>query len=290
MREGEGRLGVDDLGECLGDAIESRIVDRTGAICRLERDYLLLHVGGDDARPEVAIAAPADHRVDQRRIEPATTTILEDAQRLIAPAAREEDLGGLRDVEDAREEGDLVAALPRRIAVAVPVFVERADRADRLLGKGESLGDVGAALAARGDQFLRHALLARDAEEVPHARVERRLEPGVAPGLEGERHLLVPVHDLHVRLDHLVVRAEEGSGARRVGRAAGVLEEEGVVERGQPFVVEAEFLSEAHADHAGAYRVSERLPFGEVERAREGRHHLRHGDASGRLAVAQRGR
>ena len=106
----------------------------------------------------------------------------------------------------------------------------------------------------------------------------RAAERDEAPGGEGEAGAIVPVDELHAPLDDAVVGAEERAHAGGVARAAGVLEQQRVVERGERGVVEAELAPDAHAEEAAAHGVAGGLPFGEVERAREGAEDLGEGD------------
>jgi hypothetical protein len=86
------------------------------------------------------------------------------------------------------------------------------------------------------------------------------------------------VGGLAVALDVGVVGAVERRDLGGVRRAAGVLEQRGVEERGARGGVEAELAGDPHADQAGALGMAARLPLGDVECVRERGEHLREPD------------
>ena len=61
----------------------------------------------------------------------------------------DEDVDRLRQAEDPSEHRDLLAAEAERLTVAVPVLIQRSNRACGLLREAELFRDVGAELAPR---------------------------------------------------------------------------------------------------------------------------------------------
>src|SRR4051794_41940109 len=61
-------------------------------------------------------------------VEPSAAAPAGDSPRRVHAARGVEDLGRLREREDAPEQRDLLAAQPARLPLAVPVLVERPDR------------------------------------------------------------------------------------------------------------------------------------------------------------------
>ena len=84
----------------------------------------------------------------------------------------------------------------------------------------------------------------------------------------------VPVDPLQAALEVEVVAAQDLRHAGGGARAAYVLEEKGVEERGAVGGVEAELAGEAHADHAGSGGVPHRLALGQIDGTRERRDDL----------------
>ena len=122
------------------------------------------------------------------------------------------------------------------------------------------------------------------AREVPQPLRERAAgRARRAHVAERDPQRVVPVDDLHARASSpWSSRAEQRREARRVARAAGVLQQQRVVQRRALDAVEPELLGEAAADDARAHGVARRLPLGEVERRRQGGEDL--GEAAPRRA------
>jgi hypothetical protein len=145
-------LGVDDPGEGLGDPVEPLVVGEQQAVDRLQRgDARLLERG-----PEGVVALGGAERVDEQRVEPRAATLAgERAGAGRATALLPVDLGGLGEAEDPAAERDLLALEAVRVAAAVPVLVEVADRGLGLDAEADRAGDLGAALAAQLGQAAR---------------------------------------------------------------------------------------------------------------------------------------
>lgn len=79
----------------------------------------------------------------------------------------------------------------------------------------------------------------------------------------------------------MLIPAEEVAHLGRVARAAEVLEEKCVEERGARLRVEGQLLAETHAEHAGPQRMPLGLPLDEVQRVGEGRDDVVDVDGSG---------
>ena len=200
--------------------------------------------------------------------------------RGVDAAAIVEHLDRLREIRDAREQRDPLLGEPLGVAAAAPVLVERADGERRLLGKSELERDRRTAVAADPDQLARGVRGARDGDELSHSFAKRAARRDGTRRLDGESEARMPVHALHSRLDRLVVGREQRRHAARVARAAGVLEEQRVVERRALIGLESDRFGDAHPDQAGAHRVSGRRALGEVERARERGEHFGETDSA----------
>ena len=122
------RLGVDDHGERLGDAVEAVVVGAQHAVRGLERRRPRGAAQAAERRPELVVAPRRAQRVDERGIEPGAAALGRDVERGARAGGGEEHLDGLGEAEDAAEERDRVAGEAVRVAGAVPVLVEAADR------------------------------------------------------------------------------------------------------------------------------------------------------------------
>ena len=133
VQGGERRLRVDHPRERLGDAVDPVVVGAQHQVAGLP----VRHVGVLERRPERAVAADGQEGVDERGIEPAPAPPARDLARRLHAAGRVEDLDGLGEAEDPREQRDLLPREPVRLPAPVPVLVERADRRRRLLAEVE---------------------------------------------------------------------------------------------------------------------------------------------------------
>ncbi len=211
-------------------------------------------------------------------LEPAVAALERHRERAREPDRADEDLDGLREAEDAAEQRDLLAAQAERLAGAVPVLVERADRGGGRLGQLEHAGDLGAALAARADQLARDLLLLRDPAHLARLGERAAALGDRLPRVDRARGRPRPVGDLHGALGRLVVGGEQRGQARGVARAAGVLEQQRVEQRGALLLGQADLLGQPHADRGRADRVAGRFALGDVERVRQRTEDLRQGD------------
>jgi len=219
------------------------------------------------------LATPAECRavrVGQRRVEPAAAPgprHLADRRR---PAQLPEDLGRLGDAEDPPQQRDLLTGDPGGVAAPVPVLVERRDRLGGRLVHPDLAGHVRAALAAQRRQLTRALRPVRgqclDAARLGQGRAARR---GVAQHVAQRLHRPQVIGDLAVALDRRIGVAVERGHLGRVRRAARVLEQQRVEERGSLPLVQADLLAQAHSDQAGALRVAAGLALCDVEGVRE---------------------
>ena len=198
-------------------------------------------------------------------IEPAAATVLRDVEGDAGAVGVVHRLEGLREIGDPGEQRDLVAAQSLGVAESAPMLVERPHGFDGRRRKAQLARDRRAALAAHGDEVAGHALGAGDRDEVANALEDGLADADVAGGREGEAEAVVPVDDLHPRLHVAVVRAEQRGHAGGVARAAGVLQQQRVVERRALLGGERQLVGDAHADQAGADGVAEWLAFGQIE-------------------------
>ena len=214
--------------------------------------------------------------VGQRRVEPHATPSPQDCFRCSRIFTTEEDVDGLRDMRDAGQKRNRLAAQPRRVSRAVPVLVERPDRHGRPLGAAKLLGDRSAALAANGDEFTGGIPIPRHPDEMADLGPPRATMGRVAPGLHGEQATIIPVDKLHPRLHTLVVGPEQRRNASGVRRTPGVLQQQRVVELRELLRIQPRGFAQPHADEARPQAVAGRLPLGEIEGARQRSNDLRH--------------
>lgn len=141
------------------------------------------------------------------------------------------------------------------LSVAVPVFVDRADRLHGRRRKAKQLGDVRATFAAGPDSLAgAFRALRKHRHRSPHPRQPESARRDVTchePERLGEAS---PVDRLDRRLEVLVVGAEQRGKTRGVARTAQILHEQGVEERGPLGLVEADRLANPHADRANCGR------------------------------------
>ena len=105
-------------------------------------------------------------------------------------------------------------------------------------------------------------------------RTRSRLLSGGAEDVAERLRQVGVVDRLDASLRREVVGAEERGDLGGVGRAARVLEQERVEERGAVFDLQPDLVGEAHADQARPHGVARRLALGDVERVRERRQDL----------------
>ena len=185
----------------------------------------------------------------------------------------------LREVGDAREQRDVLGRETARVAAPAPVLVERADRVGGRGGEAELERDRRAAVAADLDQLARRSGVramatncrARSSDAVARRHRARRLERERARGACQSTAFMRGFTAWSSAANSAAIRAG-------VARAAGVLQQEGVVERGALLDVEADRLGEAHADETGPHGVPRGGALREVEGARERGQHLGEAD------------
>ena len=277
---GEGRFRVDDAGERLRHAIQARVVGALHAVGRLER----VDVRVGERRPERPVVLEGGDRVDQRGVEPRRAALAGDGARGLRPALLPEDLHRLRQAHHARERRDVFASQARRVALAVPVLVELADRAGGVLVEIDAARDLGAALAAHLLELAQAVATERDhGAQVARAGEQRGLGRDRAPEVAQRLGRAAEVGELVLALDRQLVGAVCRGGGRGVRRAAGVLEQQRVEQRGALPRVEAGRLRQAQADQAAALGVTHRLPAGDVQGVGERADDLRQADVHDRV-------
>ena len=227
--------------------------------------------GSSSGAPERAVVAHRQQRVDERGIEPAAAALERHRERAGQAERAHEHLERLRQAQDPAEQRDLLAAQPERLAGAVPVLVERADRLRGALRQLEHARDLGAALAARADHLARDLVLLREPAHLPRLGQRPAAGGDRAPRVQRQRAAARPVGDLHRALGRVVVGGEQRRQPGRVARAAGVLEQQRVEQRRALLLPQADLLGQPHADRGRADRVAGRLALGDVERVRERR-------------------
>jgi len=186
---GEGRLGVDDPGEGLRDAVEVAPTGLDGMPARLVPGHPVGEVVGAQRSPQRGVGAQGHGDLDQRGIEPAPGAVAGDVQRRVQAVLDHVHREHLREAGDARQQRDVGAGQPVGVAPAVPVLVQAADGLRRAVRQREHPGDVRAALAAGRKQLLRERACARQRDhparlaDRPATRLHRaqRVEAGAAP-------------------------------------------------------------------------------------------------------------
>jgi hypothetical protein len=258
-------FGVDHFAERFGNGVEFVLVDQAdqvGGGAGIEAPF---DEGGGEAGPQGVVGGDGGEGGGDRRIEPA------------ARAARDLVPGGLRTgelVEHIRhlaKQCDLGiyrdgrALQPAGPPAAVPMFVEAVNAVGNTRREAEAAGNVGAAGAARDNQFLGDGIaVPEDVGDGGDAAAEgggaRR-----ARGDEMDGGGKAGADRLIALLEGAVVRLVKFANARRVAGATEVLEQDGVVEIVERRGIEAELFADVHADPAGADAMAGRLALGQVE-------------------------
>jgi hypothetical protein len=99
VTRGEGRLGVGDPREGLGDAVQACVVGPLHAVGRFYR----VDVGPAQRAPEAHVVLEGGDGVDQRRVEPGPTTGAGHLARSLWTTLLPEDLHRLREAHHARQ-------------------------------------------------------------------------------------------------------------------------------------------------------------------------------------------
>ena len=252
-----GRLGVDDRRERVGDAVQAVVVGAQHAVGGLELGDALAPALGARRRPRSAASSASGssastsagsrsvpRRGAQRRAPaapappaPANTSAV-CARRARAPAAgstRPRGRRGSRCRPSARRARGSPAPSPR----AARACARRRRRARSAAGRSR---------ARRGGRS--------GPREPCRARATGRRRPGATlrADVGGEGELGAAVDQRALLLDDPVVAAEQRRDVGGVRRAAGVLEQQRVVERRAVVGRQVEGRGEAHADDAGPLR------------------------------------
>ena len=271
---------VDHLAKRGSDIVEVIFVDRHHARGRLQRR----HGGADVFRtqhgPEVARLGHPLERRHQLGIEPAAGPLPHFGARRPAAIGRMKYIDYLCHQCDAREHGDRRAGHSVRLALSIEMLVETVDAGRHAFRKTQQARNVGAALAARGDQVLGDL---RPVAQYRHHGAEALGQPRFQAGvLEHEFQYLrqAVTHCLEILLERQVVRQIQLADARRIAAAAQVFQQQGVIQIPQVIVAHADLAAHMHADPAAADAMPFRLALGDVERLAEG------GDQFGQLDAA----
>ena len=179
------------------------------------------------AAPRPGSSEIAQKRVDEVGIEPVPAPSLGDRPRGAHAAVGVEELDGLGQADDAAEQRDLLAAQAVGLAVAVPVLVERADR----LGRLPERSSMRAISAPRSQRACISERVTSPSARIARRRSVRRAPDACGPPRPHERRrAAAPSPRASRSAWPAVVGAEQRRHARRVGRAAGVLQQQRVEE------------------------------------------------------------
>ena len=195
-----GRLRVDHAAERLGDAVQLGVAGHQDAVVGLPARGRRDGARVLERAPERGVVAEREQRVDERGIEPAAAALDRHPVGAAGAHRAREHLDGLREAQDPPEQRDLLAAQAERVAVAVPVLVERLDRQRGRLGQLEHAGDLAAALAARADHLARDLVLPGDRAHPARLGQRGAARLDRAPRVEREAAGAGPVDALHGRL------------------------------------------------------------------------------------------
>ena len=154
------------------------------------------------------------------------------------------------------------------------MLVEMVDAVAYRIREPQRARDVGAARAARDDQFLRNRIpVAQDVADRRGALPQRRALRGLAEH-EVQRRREAGADRLVALLERSIVGVVELADARGIAAAAKVLEQQGVIESPRSAWRQADRAADLHPDPAGADAMAGGLTFGEVERIAERRDDL----------------
>ena len=177
------------------------------------------------------------------------------------------DLEHLRHADDAAEHGDVVPSQTCGLAAAVPVFVHGSNRGRRGLRQTQAQRDRRAAIAANLEELFFGPGANREAEQATcplHQGLTAPRELQRVARLLGEPP---PVAHPDRAFDLLLVAAEQLVHARRVARAAGILQEQRVEQIAALPIRQAHEVRQAHPNQARSRRVPLWVAFGDVEGA-----------------------
>jgi hypothetical protein len=170
---------------------------------------------------------------------------------------------------DARINRNVLAAHIFRQAAAIPVFVEILNAECDRLGEMHHAGDLGAAMTACLDQFLRRGAGCLESGD---QRADAIGEPGFQPGVgehetQGLRQAAVDVFGVAFEGD--VVGQIKLADARRIAAATEVLEQQRVIEFADLLLAQPDFAADVDTDPAAADAMSGRLALDQIERITE---------------------
>ncbi len=208
VTEGERRLGVDDLGECLRHPLHAQRVETRRDPRRLQPEHRLDRPMRAQCLPPIPVAFPAAHQIDEPGIEPTAAPLPGHANRAVRALARVKKLDRLRKIRYAREKRDCLALQSARMAKAAPMLVERPDRLACRGRESQPSGDLGAALASNLDDLPRYVPRLRNRGEVAQLFAERGSARHGECGPSGEPRTSMPVRELHPILGILIGGAE----------------------------------------------------------------------------------
>ncbi len=263
---GEVALGVDDVGERLSDRVETGLIDEHGTRVGLERHHPLLESLRAQARPERPAARDREKRPADLRVEPGARAAAHFGFDGAFAADGVEDIDDLSEQRYACADRDVFPAQALRPTLAVPMLIQAEDsRADRF-AEPEPAHDLRASLASRMDQLGGERIaIAVQVHQPLDARAQRFAGSGVAQHEAGQLQQALRVDLLEVVLGAQLIAAVQLPEARGVAAAAGVLQQQRVVEIGKRQGIQSEHPPGVHADPAAAQAVSGRLALGEVE-------------------------
>ena len=149
------------------------------------------------------------------------------------------------------------------------MLVEILDAVGDRLGKPHFAGDVGAAMAARLDQFAGDlAAVLEDVDDGAEPFGEAGFQAGMAKH-EAQRLRQAAVDELEVLFEGEIIGQIQLADPRRVAAAAKILQQQRIIEFGNLGLAEADFPADFDADTAASHAMSGRLSLGEIERVAE---------------------
>ena len=209
------------------------------------------------------------------RVVRGARAVLDDEAGFFRPGGREEHRDVAGDVEDPHRQRDRLAARHSGEAVPVPALEHVSERCLGSLAEAEPGGEALCHLAVHCERLASHVEPVQDrlldhhgAFLVVSMETDARLEE-----LDDLAH--VARVDERERCPRRDVVAVQLGGLVAVRRAAGGVEERGVVGVDELLLRRACELTEPYRDHGGTQRVLERLTGAEVGREREGADDLR---------------
>ncbi len=269
---GVGAFGIDNLTEGGGDFVEIVFVQRHAALRGLQRENLVVEIGGAQRLPEAFALREGEKGIDQFRVEPAASPTADFLARLGRAAGGEKHIDHLRQQGQPGVERNVLARQTFGFAAAIPMFIQSVDALGDVFGKAQLPRNVGAALAAGLNEFLRDVTaIAKDVERGAKALGQAAAQTRVIEH-EAQHMRQAAVEQLEVALELQIVGEVELADARGIAAAAQVFEQQGVVQLPLLRSGQADFSTDRHADPGAAHAVAFGLALGHVERVTEGAH------------------